>query len=1002
MAGAFVAGAIVSSLILDTKKWSSSVSKVNSDQAKMAGMSQKTATKFKAVGAGMTIVGAAIVGGMGKAVAAFGDFDQAMTESTSIMGDLSQEIRDEMAQTALDMSGESVFAAKDLGEAYFFLASAGLDAKESIAALPVVTSFATAGAFDLASATDLLTDAQSALGLSGGTAAENQLKMVRVSDVLVKANTLANAKVQEFSEALTNRAGPAMRAYGVDVESGVAVLAAFADQGIKGSEAGTMYSIVLRDLQKSALSNKEAFKTAGIAVYDANGNLNNMADIVGQLEERLGGMSAEQKKVELSTLGFQEKSQGALLTLLGTSDAIREYEKELRSAGGVTQEVADKQLEGFNNQMTMAKNRVMAAVIPIGEQLAPVVLKLADAVSKVVTKFADWAKANPALFGTVTKIVAGLGALMLVLGPIVMILPKLIMNIKLLNTQTKGVSGALGKLGLVATAAFVGWEIGKQIGQMKILGKTIDDHVQDKVEKLIDTLEIYKSKAQAGEGHTAALAKRQKILADASEKAGTKITNLHDAMAILSGGTTKAEEAAAALVKREKELTDAATDAKPPLDELSESFKTTIQPITDVDARVIQLSKDLADGTITVSEYFKALNLLDNPLAQLQDRIENMPMDDALEGVESYVAEWESVPDTTQSVFNQIGLQSFDSQTEIEKHAETMKTNVTSIWSEMADGLKTKWASTLGEFLASGEIFKGDFTGLFDSMKTQFFDIVGQMAANIATNLFDTILSGAADAATGLLGSLGSALGGGAADIAGGLSSVTGALSSAVNPIGMISGAVTAIASVAALFKKTGPTSTELWLMEETWKESKQLTDYTMINIGGSSGWLPRIHDKQDSIIEKHEYQMKQNRKLIQITTEKQNMLIGISGIIATATKTSAELLGGIKKDLAKVTGAQSGYTATNPELVMMHGSPANPEHAIPDSRLRELLAAAEGGAGGRGRGDVNLESNQEVNFNGLMISDRDYMRTRGIPELLSALKANVGLADLKTIVGVT
>ena len=374
-----------------------------------------------------------------------------------------------------------------------------------------------------------------------------------------------------------------------------------------------------------------------------------------------------------------------------------------------------------------------------------------------------------------------------------------------------------------------------------------------------------------------------------------------------------------------------------------------------------------------------------------------MPMDDALEGVESYITEWESVPDATQSVFEQIGLQSLSSQTEIEKHAETMKKNVTSIWSEMADGLKTKWASTLGEFVASGEIFKGNFTGLWDGLKTQFFDIVGQMAAKIATDLFDKILSGAADAAAGLLGSLGSALGGGAGDIAGGISSVTGAVSSLANPVNMISGAVTAIASViSALQGPGGPSSTDSWHFEQTWIQQKQLTDYTMAEIGGSGGWLARIHDKTNQVVLKNEYQMQQNRKLIGIQKIARNSI----GVIETETKKIPGLLIDINKSLSKVTGAQSGYTATKPELVMLHGSPAIPEHAIPDDRLRALLSSAGGGGGGRG--DVSLESNQEVNFNGMMISDRDYMRTRGIPELLSALDANVGLAKLKSIIGVT
>jgi len=89
--------------------------------------------------------------------------------------------------------------------------------------------------FDMARATDLLTDAQSALGLTiRDDAIANMEEMVRVSDVLVRANTLANASVEQFSVALTTKSGAALRALNKDMEEGVAVLAAFADQGIKG------------------------------------------------------------------------------------------------------------------------------------------------------------------------------------------------------------------------------------------------------------------------------------------------------------------------------------------------------------------------------------------------------------------------------------------------------------------------------------------------------------------------------------------------------------------------------------------------------------------------------------------------------------------------------------------------------------------------------------------------------------------------------------------------
>src|SRR6056297_3127858 len=111
--------------------------------------------------------------------------------------------------------------------------------------MPQVAKFAQAGMFDMATATDIATDAQSALGLTSEDAAENLDNLTRVTDVFVKANTLANTSVQQISEALTNKAGAALRVVNKDVEEGAAVLALFADQGVKGADAGEKLNVVL-------------------------------------------------------------------------------------------------------------------------------------------------------------------------------------------------------------------------------------------------------------------------------------------------------------------------------------------------------------------------------------------------------------------------------------------------------------------------------------------------------------------------------------------------------------------------------------------------------------------------------------------------------------------------------------------------------------------------------------------------------------------------------------
>ncbi len=325
---------------------------------------------------GALIGGAAIVGLGVVAVKAFAGFDDAMTKSLAIMGDVSDEMRDRMETAARDVAKATLFSAEQAAESYFFLASAGLDAAQSIEALPKVAAFAQAGNFDMALATDLLTDAQSALGLSVDDTAENLENMTLVSDVLVKANTLANATVQQFSESLTNKAGPALRAVNKPIAEGVAVLAVFADQGIKGAQAGTQLAIVLRDLQTKAIKNADEFAALGISVFDSEGNMRNMADIVGDLEVGLDGMSDAQAKATLLQLGFSDKSISSLQALLGQSEAIREYQTELEKMGGITDEVANKQLESFTAQMSLLKSAVMDVLITLGGMLVPLLLKL--------------------------------------------------------------------------------------------------------------------------------------------------------------------------------------------------------------------------------------------------------------------------------------------------------------------------------------------------------------------------------------------------------------------------------------------------------------------------------------------------------------------------------------------------------------------------------------------------------------------------------------------------
>lgn len=393
---------------------------------KVAKRVETAARRMQMAGAKMSFAVTAPLAGIGLAATKqFSDFDDAMTSSLAIMGNLSRGTRREMESVARSIGREGTQSATELAEAYFFLASAGLDAEKSMKALSVVQTFASAGQFDLALATDLLTDAQSALGMTHKNAIDNQNEMIRLGNTLVKANTVANASVEQFSKALTNKAAASLRALKKPLSEGVAALAVFADQGIKGEAAGEKLSIVLRDLQTASQKQALAWKAFGLKVFDSTGKMRNLADIVSDLTATFGPMSDEQKKATATALGFADRSFGAIKTLLGTSSKMRRFQSDLTDMGDVMADVAEKQLKSFANQMKILINNIKDVGIEIGRILAPAVSTLA----KLIKHGTDmWRGLNDQTKKWITwlgTVAAAIGPLLIAFGSLGLIIPTL-------------------------------------------------------------------------------------------------------------------------------------------------------------------------------------------------------------------------------------------------------------------------------------------------------------------------------------------------------------------------------------------------------------------------------------------------------------------------------------------------------------------------------------------------------------------------------------------------
>lgn len=401
---------------------------------------------------------AALAGGVGSSVGAFMGFDKAMVESTAIMGDmvgLTDETQKKMRDLAISLGMEGTKSAEEMARAYFYLASAGLNAEQSMAALPGMMKFAQAGAFDMALATDLATDAMSALGLTVlDDNAQLATNLQRVSDVIVRANTLANASTQQFAEALTKDAGTTMKVYNKSIEEGVAVLAAYADQGIKAALAGGMFGRMMRYMGQSAIKNAAAHEKYGVAVFDEAGNFRNLADIFADLEKAMGPVNAKQRMERLKEMGFQVLAQRAVLPLIGTSERMRGYQKALETtSSGFSEKVAGRQMAALSNQFKNLWNVVQVAGIELGQQFAP-------ALSYVVAQVKEGVQWWRALSGE-TKLYVGLAAAAYVaimsVGPALAVVKFGLMALLAPAAAVLGPTGLLITGVAVAAAAMLNW-----------------------------------------------------------------------------------------------------------------------------------------------------------------------------------------------------------------------------------------------------------------------------------------------------------------------------------------------------------------------------------------------------------------------------------------------------------------------------------------------------------------------------------------------------------------
>ena len=258
-------------------------------------------------------------------------FETSMSKVSALSGATGDDLATLEAK-ARELGASTTFSASQAADALGYMALAGWDTEQMLAGVGSVLTLAQAGEMELAAASDLVTDYLSAFNMEASETA-------RMVDVLAYAQANANTTVEGLGMAFKNCAANA-NAAGMDVETTSAAISMMANQGLKGSEAGTALNAVLRDMTAKMEDGAIAIGEQSVAVMDAEGNYRDFTDILADVQEATNGMGDAEKAAALQSTFTADSIKGLNLLLNAGADEMVGFRDELYGCAGAAEETA--------------------------------------------------------------------------------------------------------------------------------------------------------------------------------------------------------------------------------------------------------------------------------------------------------------------------------------------------------------------------------------------------------------------------------------------------------------------------------------------------------------------------------------------------------------------------------------------------------------------------------------------------------------------------------------
>lgn len=400
--------------------------------------------KLKTVGDNITSVGqrflpvTGVVVGLGTAaVKAAADFDSAMSKVAAVSGATGSDLED-LRDKAREMGAKTKFSATEAAEAMNYMAMAGWKTEDMLSGIEGVMNLAAASGEDLATTSDIVTDALTAFGL---TAADSG----HFADILAAASSNANTNVSMMGETFKYCA-PIAGALGFSAEDTAEAIGLMANAGIKGSQAGTALRTIMNNLTGDIQLSGQALGDVTIQTTNADGSMRDLSDILADCRGAFSQLTeSEQAQAAEALVG--KNAMSGFLALMNAGEAdINKLSSAINNCDGTAANMAETMQDNLAGQLQILKSQLEELAISIGELLMPSIRAIVGWIQKVVDWLNSLDEGTKKTIVTIALVAAAIGPVLIVVGKVISAVGTIMTIVPKLAAALNVVKGAFAAL----------------------------------------------------------------------------------------------------------------------------------------------------------------------------------------------------------------------------------------------------------------------------------------------------------------------------------------------------------------------------------------------------------------------------------------------------------------------------------------------------------------------------------------------------------------------------